>query len=42
MFADIEIAHTIDHNYDINDKFARPQRNRNLSHRKLNINIFYT
>ena len=22
MFADIEIAHTIDHNYDINDKFA--------------------
>ena len=27
MFADIEIAHTIDHNYDINDKFARPQQN---------------
>ena len=26
MFADIEIAHTIDHNYDINDKFARPHQ----------------
>ena len=39
MFADIEIAHTIDHNYDINDKFARPQQNRNSSQHHLKINI---